>query len=951
MNFISTFTKKWTQFANWLREKNILKACSITSKVVWNLLLILIVLTLMGGFFATGVGAGYFASLVKDEPIRPYENMEKDIYNYEENSEVYFRDNKYMMKLRSDLEREEVELSEISMHVQEAVISTEDQYFYEHDGIVPKAIMRAIVQEVTNSPVQTGGSTLTQQLIKNQILTNEVSFDRKAKEMLLALRLERFFDKDEILEAYLNVVPFGRNSSGKNIAGIQAAAQGIFGVDAKDLNLPQSAFIAGLPKNPFGYTPFTNTREVKEDIEPALNRMKVVLSRMRAVDFISEEEYEEALAYDIKGNFTPPLDNSFEKRPSLTMEIERRAIQVMSEQMAEDAGKKYEELTSTERKETRALAERKLRQQGYKIHTTIDQGLHDAMNGAKDNVEYGPNHYVPELDKTLPVEVGSILIKNDTGAILGFVGGRDYNRESINHATQTLRHSGSTNKPLAVYAPAMEAGIIQPGSIIPDTPFTHYFGSGSWPVHNYGGGYHGLVTARKALKYSYNIPAARTFVKLNGDKVSNYFQKMGFTSLTEMDPYNPAFSLGSMSSGVSVEENTNAFATFANSGKFIDSYMIEKIETQDGDVIYQHEVKPVEVFSPQTAYLMLDMMRDVVKSGTAAGIPGLTKFYADWAGKTGTSQDYRDAWFIATNPNVTLGTWIGYDTQLLGLKDGAGGYESYSRRNQKAWAAFANAAYDVNPELVAPNAPFQSPGGIVRRSFCAISGKLPSDLCREAGLVKTDLFNAKYVPTEADDSLQKARYVTVGEEKYKALDSTPAEFTDQGVMIKEDYFKDVNLDSIVQAENIIGEKELKENGKTPGPVQGVSGNGANLTWNKHGEGDVVGYRIYRAPNGTNNFSRIGSVKANKTNMSISQGDFTYIVTAVDIAGNESEQSKKEIVGDPEPNKPKKEDDDNDGNNNDGGNGEDKKDKKDDKKKDDDKKEDNDNNSDENEDGE
>lgn len=165
-----------------------------------------------------------------------------------------------------------MKLEDISEDLRNAVIATEDEYFKEHNGVVPKAIMRAVLQEFTNSSTQSGGSTLTQQLIKNQILTNEVSFERKAKEILLALRLERFFDKDEILEAYLNVATLGRNSSGQNIAGVQSAAKGIFGVEAKDLTLPQAAFIAGLPQAPFSYTPFKNNGEVKENLEAGMSR-------------------------------------------------------------------------------------------------------------------------------------------------------------------------------------------------------------------------------------------------------------------------------------------------------------------------------------------------------------------------------------------------------------------------------------------------------------------------------------------------------------------------------------------------------------------------------------------------------------------------------------------------------------------------------------------------------
>ena len=291
----STIRQKWNAFIDRLQEYNILSGSRIAYKVIWNLFLIFIVIGLMGTFFAGGVGAGYFASLVKDEPIRSYDEMKSDVYNYEETSEVYFAGDVFLGNFRSDIERKEVELKDVSPLLQKAVISTEDEYFYDHDGIVPKAIGRAVMQEVTNSEDRSGGSTLTQQLVKNQILTREVSFERKAKEMLLALRLENFFNKDEILEAYLNIVPYGRNASGNNIAGVQAASQGIFGVNASDLNLPQAAFIAGIPKNPYTYTPFTNSGEKKGDLSAEIDRMEFVLYRMYQEETITEDGYEKAL--------------------------------------------------------------------------------------------------------------------------------------------------------------------------------------------------------------------------------------------------------------------------------------------------------------------------------------------------------------------------------------------------------------------------------------------------------------------------------------------------------------------------------------------------------------------------------------------------------------------------------------------------------------------------------
>lgn len=218
-------------------------------------------------------------------------------------------------------------------------------------------------------------------------------------------------------------------------------------------------------------------------------------------------------------------------------------------------------------------------------------------------------------------------------------------------------------------------------------------------------------------------------------------------------------SLGALDKGVTVEENVNAFGTFANSGEFVDAYMIDKIVSKDDEVIYEHKAKPVKVFSPQTAYLTLDMMRDVVNSGTAASVRNRLAFSSDWAGKTGTGQNYWDAWFVATNPNVTFGTWMGYDTPKS-LKGTYNGLE-YNKRNIYYWADLINAAYKVDSKLVDPDKRFEMPGGIVSRSFCGVSGLLPSSSCQKAGLVKSDLFIAKYAPSRADNSFIDGQYVSV----------------------------------------------------------------------------------------------------------------------------------------------------------------------------------------------
>jgi penicillin-binding protein 1B len=881
-----------------LTNPKAIKSARITYQVVWNLALLFFLITIVGGSFALGVGGGYFASLVKEEPIRTYASMKKQIYNYEETSELYFANDVYLGKLRSDIDREEVKLDQVSKFLQDAIVATEDEYFYKHDGVVPKAILRALYQEVTNAPIQTGGSTLTQQLIKNQLLTNEVSFDRKAKEILLALRLERFFDKKEILEAYLNVSTFGRNSSGRNIAGVQAASKGIFGIEAGQLSLPQSAFIAGLPQSPFGYTPYTRDKRIKNNLTPGLERMKTVLKRMFDGGYINEQQYNEALAYDITKDFIAPTPSTADKYPWVTYEIEKRAIDILASILAKKDGYEEQDLKKDEelRAEYLELADLNLRQNGYKIHSTINKDIYDAMQVVKDNyAHFGPDKAQeitdPETGEKVtimePVEVGAILIENQTGKIISFVGGRNYEREQLNHATSAVRQNGSTMKPLLVYAPAFELGKAQPGTILPDVPLhLNPQSSQPWP-NNYDRRYSGLVTARHALTKSYNVPAVKLYKDIVNQKPAKYLEKMGFTSLAAPDYTNLATAIGSLEKGVTVEENTNAFGTFANGGKFIDAYMIEKITDRNGKVIYQHKVKQTDVFSPQTSYLTIDIMRDVISQGTATAINGRLKFKTDWAGKTGTGNQFYDAWFVATNPNVSMGIWTGYDTPKS-LKTGG---LSYSLRTNYLWADLANAAYDINPDLMDPPDPFKMPEGIVRLSICGASGQLPSKAC--SGLVTTDLFNAKFVPTKVDNSLISRKFVRIGGSKYIALDSTPNEFTETGVILDPEYVTSLlgtskNASQLIPktgrwANVLVADSKMTDNGRKPGPL-GIGASGSSVTWSAHPDNDIVGYRVYKQSGGS--VAKVTSIIAGAS-LVYNGGSGVFYVTAVDISGNES----------------------------------------------------------------
>ncbi|MEK5147729.1 transglycosylase domain-containing protein [Psychrobacillus sp. FSL K6-4615] len=914
--------KKWQENIQRYKEKIDMwestkwaKGLRVSSSVIWNLSLLLIVGILTLGVFGLSVGAGYFASLVKEEPLRGKDEMRSAVFNYEETSEVYFAGDVYLGKLRTDLERTETNLSEVSPYVIDAVLATEDEYFEVHKGIVPKAIFRGLLQDVSNSDTQTGGSTLTQQLIKNQILTNEVSYERKAKEILLAMRLEHFMNKEEILEAYLNIIPYGRNSNGRNIAGIETAANGIFNVKAKDLTLPQAAYIAGIPQAPFAYTPFRQGGEIKEGeaLQLGIERMKIVLFRMNETGYITDEEYKNAVSYDITKDFREPETLPEDKYPWLTAEVENRVKEILRDQFAEADSIDPARLDNEKKlyQKYDILAQRSISTDGYRIHTTINKEMYEAMLKVRDEFEFYGHTFQKEVKdedsgeivvKDFPVQVGGMMIENGTGKILSFLGGRDHKIEAQNSATQGIRPIGSTIKPLLVYAPAIEYGVIGAGSPVVDLKLEK-LGSTTWSKSpsNYTTEQElGIISARDALTTSQNLSTIRLYDLIMDRKPTQFLTKMGFEHIDEAEYANHALSIGGMTNGATLEENTNAFGTFANNGQFIDAYMIEKIEDVDGNVIYQHEVEPVPVFSAATSYIITDMLRDVMSEGTAKLAKARLKFQSDFGAKTGTTQNHNDSWLVGYNPNISLGVWLGYgdDTQTLYYMNNR--YNHPSVRINMLWSNMMNAMYDVNSELVdAPNN-FTAPEGVVTRSFCGISGLAVSDACSQAGLVKSDLFNAAVLlPTAKDDSLISSSYVEINGNRYRALDSTPGEFVvSGGYGVNQDFINRMlgkfggNASKLFPAKstfggNVVSEEVFNADGSAPAAVSAAMSNGT-ITWSNSTSGDVVGYRVYEVINGQRTL--LSSTKEAAGNSLPINRAGQFIAVAVDITGLESAAS-------------------------------------------------------------
>ena len=772
-NNIREFFKEFLAFWNQPLQKHLRFIFNVSFSVIKNLLFILLCGFILLGIFGTGIGLGYFASLTANEKPLTQEEMSDAITNLNLVSSFYYQNGEKISDVTSDEVRLVTTLDNISPFVKDGIVATEDSYFYQHNGIVPKALVRALLQEAVSSNAGvSGGSTLTQQLIKQQILTSEVTFKRKANEILYALRLEKYFSKEQILEAYLNVSPFGRNHNGLNISGIEEAAQGVFGVSAKDLTLPQAAYLVGMPQNPISYTPYTNYATLKEDVSAGLTRMKTVLFSMYREKKITKQQYEDALAYNITQDFLAPEEISTQRQSYLYQAVNREATKILMKKMAEKDHLTYDQL----KKDTELFnryydrANGELATGGYKITSTIDKGIYEAMQDstAANGSKIGPTYQTPYIDQntgeskkqTDMAQNGAVLIENKTGRILGFVAGRDFQVNQVDHASTTHRSPGSTIKPLLVYAPAMENNIIYPASIIPDTKISILQQNGTyWEPTNYGNKIsNNFLTARHSLEFSLNNPTIKIFQTMlsKGINAGEYLKKMGIKGIGEEEYQNIALSIGGTKTGPTVMEQTSAFSTLANGGVHHEAYLIEKIEDIHGKAVYQHEDVTSEVFSPATAYLTTDILRKVASATYFYNIKANLNFNADIAGKTGTSEFEVDNWFVGYTPEVTLGSWIGYDnfySARYSITE-ADGYGHPTMRSLRNWTLLMNAVYNAKPNLFNQNAKFDQPSSVYQDSVVSATGTKSGTATYNGksyfinGNTTTDLFKKDFGPID-----------------------------------------------------------------------------------------------------------------------------------------------------------------------------------------------------------
>ena len=570
--------------------------------------------TLLQVIFIVGIAvilAGYVAikTYLRDlSPIPQLNNYSRNIV-----TQVYSSD-EHLIKTFQTFHYEYVSIDEIPQYIKDAIISTEDKNFYTHEGYDLLGILRSVFVNLVNKRTTQGASTITQQLARILFLSNERTLDRKIKEIQIAAKIEKTISKDKILEMYLNNVYLGAGSY-----GVKAAASTYFNKELKDLTIAESALIAGLPQSPSVYSQYRN-----KDL--AEKRRNKVLKRMYIMKTISKQQYEEALKEPIKLNKKPNLSNAN-----------------IAPYFIDYVMKELEEL---------GFDETEISNGGYKIITTLDYKSQIAANEAiQKNMK--------AWHLTNPKQQAALFsFSPTTGAIIAYCGGKNYTETQYDRVTQAIRPPGSSFKPI-VYAAAIHKGW-NPTDMIEDAPIT----IGKWSPKNYGNKYKGKMPVYKALALSSNVAAVRLIEDVGIAAVIDMAKSLGITT-----PLTHDYTISLGSNGVKLYDMVVVYGNFANGGYRVKPYSIERIETQRGRVIYQaRRTKIQKVLDKDTAGIMTAMLRKVIKEGTGKG----ADIGKPMGGKTGTTNENKDAWFIGYTPDIVTGVFIGRDdNKSIGLTGGS----------------------------------------------------------------------------------------------------------------------------------------------------------------------------------------------------------------------------------------------------------------------------------------
>lgn len=579
-----------------------------------------------------------------------------------------------------------VPIERIPQRMIDALLAIEDRAFYDHWGINIRAIFRAFVRNVEAGRVVQGGSTITQQLSRELFLTKDQTYIRKALEALVALEIEKAYTKDEILEMYLNQIYFGSRSY-----GIEAAAQTYFGLGTEELGIAECALLAGLPKNPRDYSPTANP-------DAALRRRSVVLQAMAETGAITQAEA------DSVNNLDLLLGSKTEKVDLAPYFVE------YVRQLLEDR-----------------FPDEEFRHKGLSVYTTLDlkaqrlaeEALEKQLQFIESRWFFGENtreNYLALEEKpAVPdyLQAAVVVIEPGTGYVRALTGGRDYGESNWNRAVQATRQPGSAFKPF-IFTTAIREGY-RPSDTILDSPVVLPQLDGTeWRPQNYYRKFSGLVSLREALARSINLPAVKLILALGPEEVAETARSFGLTT-----PIRAVPSLALGSSEVTLLELTQAYSVFRNNGILVEATPILRIEDRNGRILYEPEPVAREVIPRPLCYVMTDMLESVVNEGTGRKIRG-TGWKGHAAGKTGTTDDYNNAWFIGFTPEVVAGVWVGYD-ELRGIGPSMSG----AAAALPIWIDVSLGLSDsTNLE------PFHElPPGVGSRKICTTSGFLASAFC------------------------------------------------------------------------------------------------------------------------------------------------------------------------------------------------------------------------------
>ena len=592
-------------------------------KVFGSILLIFII---TGMLFAC-----VFAYYVKT-CLTPNLDLSLDDYKLNQSSTIYYQDAggewRELSTLSGKQKRVWVDYGDIPWYMEKAVVAIEDKRFYDHKGVDWYRTSGAFVKMFATMQNSYGGSTITQQLIKNLTGQDQVTVQRKLTEIFGALELEKRYDKQEIIEWYLNAVYFG-----EGCYGVQTAAQTYFGKDVKDLSLAECAAIVGITNKPTYYDPFYNEENNKE-------RQETILREMYEQGYIDYQMYKEAVE--------EPLVFTHSAEEETTQRIYSYYEEVVIADVINDL---------MERKGiSRETAQTLVYNGGYKIYCCVDVSVQSAIDAV-----YTDLTAIPRASRDQQLQSAIVVMNPYDGRILGLAGGvgvKDRNFP-LNRATGTYRSPGSSIKPLASYGPAVDTGLITPNTLVNDQAGMHLSGTNWFPAND-SNIYYGTVTIYQALQYSLNTVAAQIVDKLGPQTSYNYLTtKLGFTSLVPADADYAPMALGQLTNGVTVREMAQAYCAFVNDGIFTYGRTYSLVTDFDGNTVIDNSPTTISAFKPNTAYTMTYMMQNAVENGTGREA---RLYNMPVAGKTGTSGDYKDRWFCGVTPYYVAAVWTGFDT-------------------------------------------------------------------------------------------------------------------------------------------------------------------------------------------------------------------------------------------------------------------------------------------------